>query len=671
MALVAVLLALAAWSPPAVQSLRESLFDGYQRLFPRERKSAPALIVEIDERSLAGMGQWPWPRTHVAALVSRLAAHAPAAIAFDVLFAEPDRFSPAAVAELIPELPVELSGALRELPSNDQWLAQALNARPTVLAIAGLEEVDGRFSRLPGAAPVRVLAGRAPALREFAGYLGNVPELEEAAAGRGLISSGAARVVRRVPMLARVNGGFVPALSVELWRVGSGAPGFTLAPAPAGLFELSFAQARIPLQQDGTAWVRYAPHDPARFVSAIDVLTGRVDPERLRNRLVLVGVTGLGLLDYKVTALGEQVPGVEIHAQLIEQVFDGAYLVRPAWALGVELAGLALGAGLLLVLVPAARVRASVAAFAALLAALAAVGIGGFLAGGWLIDAAVPALGLTAVFAVLLAAALSEADRQRRTLREAAARAAGELEAARRIQMGLLPDPAPLFAGDRAFAVSALVEPARTVGGDFYDCFRLNEGQVFVLIADVSDKGMPAALFMALCKATIKAAALGTGGDPGRALERAAAEIARDNPEEFFVTVFAARLDLASGELAYCNAGHEPPFVRRPQGAPERLALAGRPPIGVPDRFPFVTATRQLLPGEWLCAITDGVTEAMNERGELYGLPRLEGVLQGLPKDATPAQITAAVRDDVRRFVGSASASDDLTLLALRWSSAR
>jgi serine phosphatase RsbU (regulator of sigma subunit) len=507
-----------------------------------------------------------------------------------------------------------------------------------------------------------------PALRHFPGHLANVPLIDQAAAGRGLISADAGdRIVRRVPLLATVDGTIVPALSLEMWRVASGAAAFGVREAAGGLQQVSFADARVPMQPDGSVWLRYSRHAPERFVSAADVLAGRVNPDLLSGRLVLVGVTGVGLLDYKVTPLGEQVPGVELHAQLIEQIFDAAYLVRPAWALWLELALLALGAGLLVFLVPTVRVRVSVGSYFGLLAVFLAVGLGAFLADGLLVDSVWPSLGLTVVFAVLLAGALSEADRQRRQLREAAARSAGELQAARRIQMGLLPDPAVLFERERDFALRALVEPALSVGGDFYDCFKLDDGRLFLVVADVSGKGMPAALFMALCKATIKAAAVSAGGSPGAALERAAAEVERDNPETFFVTVFAAVLDPVSGRLEYCNAGHEPPFMRRPGGPLERLPAAERPPIGVPEKFPFAAHARQLERGEWLCAVTDGVTEAMDASGALYGVQRLEQVLRSLGPQASPQDIAAAVRDDVKRFVGEASASDDLTLLALRW----
>lgn len=643
------MLAVVAWSPAPVEAVRETLFDGYQRLLPRSRASAPVTIVEIDEAALAEHGQWPWPRTLVADLVSHIAEFEPAAIGFDLLFPEPDRFSPAEVSRLIP-LPDELAQSLQALPSNDAWLAQAIRGRNVVLAIAGLEERPPQSS---------------PPLREYGRVLASVPEIDSAAAGRGLISVDVPeRNVRRVPLVARVGDVPVPALALELWRVGTGARHFALSDAGDGLLHVEFADATVPVQRDGSMWLRYSRHDQDRFVSAADVLSGSVDPELFRAKLVLVGVTGVGLLDYKATPLGEQVPGVELHAQLIEQIFDGAYLVRPAWALWLELALLLAGAALLIVLVPTARVHVSAGTVLALLAGFFAAALWAF-SRGVLLDAAWPSLGLAIAFAVLLAATLSEADRQRRELREAAARAAGELEAARRIQIGLLPDTT-LFDAEPAFALRALVQPARTVGGDFYDCFKLDERRLFFVVADVSGKGMPAALFMALCKATIKAAVVSASAEPAAALRRAGQEIARDNPETFFVTAFAGTLDLETGELVYCNAGHEPPYVLR-AGSVERLPTAPRPPVGVPGGFVFTADTLQLAHGELVCALTDGVTEAMNPQGELYGAGRLERLLASLTRETPPVQIIAAVVEDVKRFVGDAAASDDLTLLVLRW----
>lgn len=654
--------------PPApVDALRETLFDAYQRVFPRERVSAPAVIVEIDERTLAERGQWPWPRTQLAELVTRIAAAQPAAIGLDMLLSEPDRFSPRALASLMPELPESASRQLRALPSNDARLAAALRGRNVVMSIAGLEAPDPRRLAPPAAAPVRWIAGEQLELRRFAGWLGSLEELDRAAAGRGLISSDVTgRIVRRMPLLADVAGTVTPVLALEMWRVATGTPAFSVAEQRGGLLEIAVGDIRIPAQGNGTIWLRYSRHDPARFVSAADVFAGKVDPELLRSKLVLVGVTGLGLLDLQATPLGERVPGVEIHAQLIEQVFDGAYLVRPSWTPWLEAALLLAAVLLLMWIVPARRVPVSSAALCAILALLLAAGVGAFLWGGILLDIAWPVLGVLFAFSVLLAATLAEADRQRRVLREQAARSAGELAAAYRIQMGLLPDLAAVARSLPSLQIAALLEPARTVGGDFFDCLQLDRSRVFLTLADVSGKGMPAAVFMALSKATIKAA-VARGGDLGAAMSRAAAEISRENPEQLFVTAFAAILDTRTGMLECCNAGHEPPYVLTAQGSLERLPNAGGPPLCTLDEFEYATAYRELSPGDCLFVLSDGVTEAMNERHALYGSHQLELALKFVPRGAPPAAAIDKVREDVRRFVGNAVASDDITLLALRW----
>jgi sigma-B regulation protein RsbU (phosphoserine phosphatase) len=129
-------------------------------------------------------------------------------------------------------------------------------------------------------------------------------------------------------------------------------------------------------------------------------------------------------------------------------------------------------------------------------------------------------------------------------------------------------------------------------------------------------------------------------------------------------------LHLDTGKLVYCNAGHEPPYRLGRRGL-ERLPTAVRPPVGVPEEFPFEPEILQLAPGDWLCALTDGVTEAMNAQAELYGAARLEQLLAALPAQASPSEINAAVLADVERFVGEAAASDDLTLFTLRLASAR
>jgi adenylate cyclase len=630
---------------PAATTLRHVVFDGYQRLFPLERTTQPVAIVVIDEDAIAHYGQWPWPRTRVAELVRRISESQPASIALDLFFAEPDRFSPAAIAAEMPILPSSLARALQALPSNDQLLAEALKGRNVVLGLGATSYVDPRFPGPPRAAPVVTAGERHANLRSWPGFVGSLEVIDAAAAGHGLMNSGPQdQVVRVVPMVERVQGVIVPSLGVEALRVAMGT-GLRLEDAPAGLLALRLAEVATQLQDDGTTWLRYGKHDDDRMVSAYEILSGKVNPERLRHKVVLVGVTGLGVLDYKSTPLGEFIPGVEIHAQVVENLFNGVSLVRPAVATWIEGAAFVLCGLILIWFIPRLSALQGINLVIFLGLSLLAAGLIAFRHFHMLFDFAWPALGTVAVFGSVVVGTLSEAERQRRQLRDQAAHMAGEVDAARRIQMGLLPDPREALPDDRRFKLAALLEPARTVGGDFYDCFMIDPRRLFFVVADVSGKGLPAALFMASVKSHLKSAAL-RGGDLGQVLTRAQAEIERENPEQLFVTAFAAILEIPTGVLEFSSAGHEPPFVRTPRGAPERFETPGGPPLCVMADFRYEARRRRLQPGEWICVVTDGATEAMNVEREFFGVERLRTSLSWIPEDVDPWQLVERLRDD-------------------------
>jgi adenylate cyclase len=678
-AILAVLLALSLFPTlPALVQLRMALFDSYQKVAPRKRVSAPAVIVAIDEKSLQELGQWPWPRTTVAELIEAVAKNGPAAIGVDVLMPEFDRMSPASIAGLIEKMDFKLAQRLAQLPSNDSVLATTLRRHPVALGIAGVEQ-KGAASASGRTTPFRVRGSDPiPHLRHFAGTLRSLEQLDAAAPGHGLLSvDPSGGVVRRVPLLASVDGVLTPALSMEVLRLASHTPAFVVVGDPDGVKGIGIGDVFISTNADGTVWVHFGLHDEDRFVSAADVLRGRVDPEQMRGKIALIGATGLGLLDYQTTPVGQRIPGIEIHAQILENIFDDSLLQRPAFLGNLE-RGILLACGLILILaVPAVKPRTAALIYALLIAGLLATGFALYNWQQMLVDVAWPAAVCTILFGVMLTGTLNEADRQRRALRqaleaerEAAARAAGELEAAQRIQMGMLPPPSAKFYGDARFSLQALIEPAKSVGGDLYDFFKLDGDRLFFMVGDVAGKGLPASIFMAVSKALYKSAALRMehGADIGEVMRAANEEIARDNPEMLFVTVFAGILDLSSGELAWCNAGHDSPFCMRPgQKAPTRLEGESGPPLCVIADYDYRPERYSLLPGETLCLFTDGVTEAMNAADELYGRQRLFSVLKSSFGATEAIQIVDAVRDDVRAFVLATERSDDLTILALRW----
>ncbi len=603
----------------------------------------------------------------LAELIDRLSENKPLAIGLDLLFPEPDRFSPAAIAMSLPVMPTELAEKLRSFPSGDTVFAKALRDRNVVLGIAGTEAVDPRFPAPPRVAPMRFSTSRDLPLRHFTGHLQSLVELDDAAAGRGLLSgSSPDGIVRRAPLFARVQDVVALSLSLEMLRVVSGG-NVTVKDRGAGAIEVGLAELTMPAQDDGSVWLRYTPHDPQRFVSALDVLAGKVPREKLENKLVLIGITGLGLLDHQVTVLRESVPGIEIHAQLIEQLFDHAHLERPLSAKWTELVLMLAAGAWVIMLLPRYKVQWAVVMVAGLLLLWLAAGVIVFLWQGILIDVAWPALSTMGIVGVVLAGSLAESDRMRRILREHAAHMAGELDAARRIQMGLLPNPAELFAGETRFNVAAALEPARRVGGDFYDCFMLDRQRLFFAIADVSGKGLAAALFMASAKSHLKSAALLHPNDISAAISHAQAEIGRENPEQMFITMFAGILHADSGQLDYVNAGHDAPYTQRSGAAATRFEPASGPPLCVMEDFVFPAGSRRLMPGEWLCVMTDGVTEATDSGRAFFGGARVKALLESAPTLQSPDDVVHRIRTQVHQFAAGTEPADDMTLLAVRW----
>jgi len=673
--LLVILLVPILWEEmPVIGSMRLAWLDGYQEVSPRERRSAPAVIVAIDEESLSRFGQWPWPRTLVARLFDRIAAGGPAAIGVDILFPEPDRLSPEWLAPTVADADPRLAERLERLPHHDTVLAASIRAAPVVLGIAGLE--TGAVSETAPVTPsLRKGSGTPESVRRYASTLRSLPEIDQAAKGHGLLSADTeGGVVRRVPLMALVGTTPVLPLSLETLRVASGQPLFVVRSGAGAVEAVDIGDLSVPTQGDGRVWVHYTPHDSARFVSAARVLDGEVDPGVVERKLVLLGVTGLGLLDYQSTPLGERMPGIEIHAQVLENVFDGALLKRPRWAAWVEALGF-LAVGLIVVVfVPLLPPGRSTALVVALLLALGAAAFAAYWGAHILIDASVPGVAIAFLFGAMLVETLAEANAQKKLLqerlqreREAAARLAGELDAARRIQMGILPRPESVFPSERRFEIAASMEPAREVGGDLYDFFMLDEDRLFFLVGDVSGKGLEASIFMAVSKALCKSAALRRGQRIQELLGEANSEITRENSEGLFVTVFAGVLDTRTGRLEYCNAGHPPPFVLARDGKVTRLAEGGGPPLCVLEGFAYVAAEHAMDAGEIACVVSDGVTEAMNLEGQLYGADRLRLALERQPGGASPAAIIDAIRDDVSRFVENAEVADDLTLLLLRW----
>lgn len=338
--ILAGLLLIRIWDPIPVQSLRLQVFDYYQKIQPRVTPTTQVLVIDLDEASLAQYGQWPWPRTIMAQLISTLFNAGVRAVGLDIVFAEPDRMSPGRLAKNLAGLDKQTKEQLQELPDNDVTLAHILKQSQVVLSQSALANESHVNHHVPPRAPPLAETGEDPRphLLAYSGLLRNIPELEEAAAGHGIITLNPEPdgVVRRVPAILRVGSHILPTLSLELFRVATPPSTLSVHTDLAGIRNVTVSKIEIPTDNLGRIWIRFAKRNPHRYISAKDILMGTVPPERLTDKLILIGSSAIGLGDNKVTSIEGTLPGVEIHAQILDMIFEKSFLTRSNFALAQE-----------------------------------------------------------------------------------------------------------------------------------------------------------------------------------------------------------------------------------------------------------------------------------------------------------------------------------------------
>jgi len=240
-----------------------------------------------------------------------------------------------------------------------------------------------------------------------------------------------------------------------------------------------------------------------------------------------------------------------------------------------------------------------------------------------------------------------------------------DLAIAREIQQAILPRVFPPFPEcSELLDIAASMTPAKDVGGDFYDFFRIDDDRIGFLIADVSGKGIPAAIFMAVSRTLIRATGV-MGGSPADCITRSNKLLAGDSVDCMFVTVFYGILNVKTGEVTYCNAGHNPPYILKHDGKVVTLPTRQEPMMGAIDGIVYHEDSLQLDPGDALVMFTDGVTEALNNSKEEFGEERLEDTIADVAMHNCQ-EINDAIKADVATFVDGAEQSDDITVLALK-----
>jgi adenylate cyclase len=410
--------------PEPVSALRFAAFDLYHQSKPRELVPLPVTILDVDDRSLEEIGQWPWPRNKIADLVDRATEAGIAAMAFDIIFSEPDRLSPRNIVAEISDLPPDLKRQLDQLQDNDAILAQAFAASRIVVGQTSVRtEAGNRENKRDMADVEHAFLGPDPMpfLLKFPDVVQNLPELEASAAGRGVFSvrPDPDGIYRRVPVVMSVQGKVRLGLGPELLRVATGGEPFAIRSNDAGIEGVVLARQLVPTAGDGTIWPYLSPSSRSRYVSAADLLAGRVEPGRLSGQLVLVGTSAIGLEDFRATPLGVAMAGVEIHAQVLENILTQSLLIRPNYAIAVELVTTFALCLLVIVFAPGLAARRLIGSSVLLLGGYVSLSYYAFHAHRILIDPTFPLLAATLAVMLISTVNYLREERQKQEIRGA------------------------------------------------------------------------------------------------------------------------------------------------------------------------------------------------------------------------------------------------------------
>ena len=446
MAVLLTAVSLQLWQPYPIEFTRNLVFDQYNRWLPRHEQDSPVVFVDIDEASLARLGQFPWPRSVFADLVDNMTGYGSAAIAFDILFTEADRTAPAEILPVWENLRLSENAsewqALRaaitaQITSPDDALARAMADAPVIMATMMSDEA----ARL--AAPKAGIAVRAQGSSDTDGLdpMRNVPASSFAISNRDVLNDNAlglgsinARIdddgiIRRASLLFRAGEHIYPSLALESLRVAQGAGSIVLRASDVrgeGSYSAGFGLSRLkvggliaPIEPDGSMRLYFAESADIQTVSAYEILQPDFDMTRLAGKIAFIGTSAAGLKDIRATPLNPATPGVEVHIQTVQQMLAGTYLTRPIWVQMAEaLATMLIGLGVV-VMVYRFSLVPSIAFLGLALISGAAISWHQFSNHLVLIDPATPGLSIFLTFLTAAFLHFLETARERREVRNA------------------------------------------------------------------------------------------------------------------------------------------------------------------------------------------------------------------------------------------------------------
>ena len=646
-------------NPSFVKSISYLSFDLYQKIFTLNKNDSDVIIIDIDEKSLGKFGQFPWSRSVFASILEKVNKDQPKAVGFDIFFTEKDKQSPDEIIKSYNLIPTDVT-ELQKIKGHDEIFGEQLKKTKSVTAVLGSPVPS--YSNYDRKAKARFLSkGGDP--KEFTySYtysIGSLEQLENNVKGLGSISflDQTDGIIRSLPLIVKFNNEIYPTMGLEMVRVGNNQKNIYIEMSDIGVNRISARPYKISSDPNGIIWIRYKNPIKSQYISASSVFEGKFPDNFFKDKYVLIGASAQGLFDLVKIPLGLTVPGVEVHANVIENIIDQSFLIRNPNTYIFELLFVFIVSVLTFLISQKIKPKYSLSIFFSSLIIVIIIGFSMFLFRSELVDISYPIFMLTITFLTGLYFRFIEENKIALSNLQKEAKLLKERELAAGVQKSLFPDISKFE--NFIFAKNV---PARDVSGDYFDVVRSTPEEYFFTLADVSGKGVKAGMYMAKASSIFR-----TLTNLKFPLEKIVYGVNNELVEAkfkgMFVTAVFGKLNIKTGELIFINAGHES-ILLFDENKNYEYIKSDMPPIGIVKYFTetMVKSNTINLKDKTFVVYTDGVTEGYLKNGAELGAEGVQDIINKMT-DITPKTIVEGIEKQLNW--GAEKLRDDITCMAI------
>ena len=649
-------------NPEFVKSISSISFDSYQKIFKYNEKQNDIVIVDIDEPSLAKFGQFPWGRNVFSKILENINKENPKSVGFDIFFSEKDKQSPEEIIKTYSIEDTDIKNALQSIEGHDEKFQKTLKETKSVLAVFGsLVPTKGTYNR-KGKARIFAKGGNVKNyVYNYKYSLGSIPILEKNSKGLGSINyiTQSDAVVRSLPLIMVFNDKLFPSFGLEMIRVGEKKRSIITNLNDNGIKNISIKPYVFNTDKNSLIWVKYNRSINNNYISAEKVFDNNFDNNLFKDKYVLIGASAKGLFDTVKIPTGETVPGVQVHANVIDNLLKNNFLKRNDKIFIFELIISILISIIAFVISQRIKPKYSLSIIFLGLIIIFVIGLIIYKFRSELIDVSYPMIMISITFLTGLYFRFLQENKIALQNLQKEAKLLKERELAGGVQKSLFPD----ISAFENFVYAKNI-PARDVSGDYFDVMKVGPEEYYFTLADVSGKGVKAGMYMAKASSIFR-----TLSNLKFPLERVVFgvnnEIIEAKFKGMFVTAVFGKFNPISGDLTYINAGHES-IMLFDKAKKIEFIESDLPPIGIMKYFAesMVKSKTINIKDKTFVVYTDGVTEGYLPNGEEFGAVGVENIVKGM-EIVTPKDLVEKVTSTLNW--GIPKLRDDITCMAINF----